>query len=66
MAGRERVASAVRPVHGSTAGRVIRGVIGIALIVAGLLVGGVGGWVLGASGSSCWRPGCSTSASSPG
>jgi hypothetical protein len=51
MARRERVASTpFGQFMASTAGRVIRGVIGIALIVAGLLVGGVGGWVLGGFG----------------
>jgi len=35
----------------STAGRILRGVIGVALIVAGLLVGGTWGWVLGAFGT---------------
>jgi len=51
MARRERVASTpFGQFMASTTGRVIRGVIGIALIVAGLLVGGVGGWVLGSFG----------------
>ena len=51
MARRERVASTpFGQFMASTAGRVIRGLIGIALIVAGLLVGGVGGWVLGGFG----------------
>lgn len=35
----------------STAGRVTRGVIGIALIVAGLVIGGAAGWTLGAIGA---------------
>jgi len=35
----------------STGGRITRGVIGIALIVAGVLVGGVAGWALGAFGA---------------
>lgn len=35
----------------STAGRVTRGVIGIALIVAGLVIGGAAGWTLGAFGA---------------
>jgi hypothetical protein len=51
MARRERVASTpFGQFMASTAGRVTRGVVGIALIVAGLLVGGVGGWVLGGFG----------------
>jgi hypothetical protein len=51
MARRIRVASApFGQFMASTAGRVTRGVIGIALIVAGVLTGGVGGWVLGAVG----------------
>jgi hypothetical protein len=51
MARRVRVASTpFGQFMASTAGRVTRGVIGIALIVAGLLVGGVGGWVLGGFG----------------
>jgi hypothetical protein len=51
MARRVRVASTpFGQFMASTAGRVTRGVIGIALIVAGVLVGGVGGWVLGAFG----------------
>jgi Protein of unknown function (DUF2892) len=51
MARRERVASTpFGQFMASTAGRVTRGGIGIALIVAGLLVGGVGGWVLGGFG----------------
>ena len=52
MSRRERVASTpFGQFLASTAGRVTRGVIGIALIVAGLLVGGVAGWVLGAFGA---------------
>ena len=35
----------------STAGRVLRGAIGIALIVAAVLIAGVAGWVLGAFGA---------------
>lgn len=35
----------------SVAGRVTRGVIGVALIVTGVLVGAVGGWLLGAFGA---------------
>jgi len=51
MARRERVApTPFGQFMASTAGRVTRGVVGIALIVAGLLVGGVGGWVLGGFG----------------
>jgi len=51
MARRVRVASTpFGQFMASTAGRFTRGVIGIALIVAGVLVGGVGGWVLGAFG----------------
>lgn len=34
----------------STGGRTTRGVMGIALIVAGLLIGGVAGWAFGALG----------------
>lgn len=52
MARRERVASTpFGQFMASTAGRVTRGAIGIALIIAGLLVGGVAGWVLGAFGA---------------
>jgi hypothetical protein len=52
MSRRERVASTLfGQFMASTAGRVTRGVIGIALIVAGFLVGGVAGWVLGAFGA---------------
>jgi hypothetical protein len=51
MARSERVApTPFGQFMASTAGRVTRGVVGIALIVAGLLVGGVGGWVLGGFG----------------
>jgi DUF2892 family protein len=51
MARRERIASTpFGQFMASTAGRVTRGVIGIALIVAGLLVDGLGGWVLGGFG----------------
>jgi hypothetical protein len=51
MARRERIASTpFGQFMASTAGRVTRGAIGIALIVAGLVVGGVGGWVLGGFG----------------
>ena len=51
MARRERVASTpFGQFMASAAGRAFRGLIGIALIVAGLLVGGVGGWVLGSFG----------------
>ena len=51
MSRRERVASTpFGQFMASTTGRVTRGVIGIALIVAGLFVGGVAGWVLGAIG----------------
>lgn len=51
MSRGERVASTpFGQFMASTAGRVTRGVIGIALIVAGLPVGGVVGWVLGAFG----------------
>jgi Protein of unknown function (DUF2892) len=35
----------------STAGRVTRGVVGAALIVVGLILGGVGGWVVAAIGA---------------
>lgn len=34
----------------STAGRVTRGVVGAALIVAGPIVGGLGGWLVAAFG----------------
>ena len=52
MAGRERVASTpFGQFMASTAGRVTRGVIGIALIGAGLLAGGVAGWVLAVFGT---------------
>jgi Protein of unknown function (DUF2892) len=52
MSRRERVApTPFGQFMASTAGRVTRGVIGIALIVAGLLVGGVPGWVPGAFGA---------------
>jgi hypothetical protein len=52
MSRRERVASTpFGQFMASTAGRVVRGVIGIALIVAGFLVGSVAGWVLGAFGA---------------
>lgn len=52
MSRRERVASTpFGQFMASTAGRITRGVIGIALIVAGVLVGGVAAWVLGAFGA---------------
>jgi hypothetical protein len=52
MARSERVAvSGFGQFMASTAGRVSRGAIGIALIVAGVLVGGIAGWVLGALGA---------------
>jgi uncharacterized membrane protein len=52
MTRRERVApTPFGQFMASTAGRVFRGAIGIALIVAGLLVAGVTGWVLGAFGA---------------
>jgi Inner membrane protein YgaP-like, transmembrane domain len=52
MSRRERVASTpFGQFMASTAGRVTRGAIGIALIVAGVLVGGVAGWVLGPFGA---------------
>lgn len=51
MSRRERVTSSpFGQFMAATAGRVTRGAIGIALIVAGVLVGGVAGWVLGAFG----------------
>ena len=34
----------------STAGRVTRGIIGVALIVVGFVISGVGGWMLAALG----------------
>lgn len=52
MARRERIASTpFGQFMASTAGRVFRGAIGIALIVAGLLVAGITGWVFGAFGA---------------
>jgi Inner membrane protein YgaP-like, transmembrane domain len=52
MSRRERVASTpFGQFMASTAGRITRGVIGIALIVAGLLVGAIAGWVFGAFGA---------------
>jgi hypothetical protein len=52
MARGERVAaSAFGQFMASLAGRVTRGVIGIALIVVGLIVAGVGGWVIAAVGA---------------
>jgi Protein of unknown function (DUF2892) len=52
MSRRERIASTpFSQFMASTAGRVTRGVIGIALIVVGLLVGAVAGWVLGGFGA---------------
>jgi Protein of unknown function (DUF2892) len=52
MSRRERVASTpFGQFMASTGGRLTRGVIGIALIVAGLLAGGVAGWVLWAFGA---------------
>jgi hypothetical protein len=52
MSRRERVASTpFGQFMASTGGRITRGVIGIALIVAGVLVGGVAGWALGAFGA---------------
>jgi DUF2892 family protein len=52
MARGERVAaSAFGQFMASLAGRVTRGVIGIVLIVVGLIVGGVGGWVIAAVGA---------------
>ena len=52
MSRRERVASTpFGQFMASTVGRITRGVIGIALIVAGVLAGGVAGWVLGAFGA---------------
>ena len=52
MPRRERVASTpFGQFMVSTAGRVMRGAIGIVLIGTGLLVGGVAGWVLGGFGA---------------
>ena len=52
MSRRERVASTpFGQFMASTAGRVTRGAIGIALIVAGVLVGGIAGWVVGGFGA---------------
>ena len=52
MSRRERVASTpFGQFMASTAGRVARGVIGIALIVAGVLVDGIAGWVLAVFGT---------------
>ena len=51
MARRERVASTgFGQFLASSAGRGIRMAIGIALMLPGLVVGGVGGWALAASG----------------
>lgn len=51
MARRERVTtSGFGQFMASTAGRLTRAAVGIALIVAAVLIGGVGGWVLGAFG----------------
>ena len=52
MARRERVASTpFGQFMASTGGRITRGAIGIALIFAGVLVGAVAGWVVGAFGA---------------
>ncbi len=52
MSRRQRVASTpFSQFMVATAGRITRGVIGVALIVAGPLVGDVGGWALGAFGA---------------
>jgi Protein of unknown function (DUF2892) len=52
MSRRERVASTpFGQFMASTAGRFTRGVIGIALIFTGVLVGGIAGWMLGAFGA---------------
>ena len=52
MSRRERVASTpFGQFMASTAGRATRGAIGIALIVAGVLVGGIAGWVVGGFGA---------------
>jgi hypothetical protein len=52
MSRKERVApTAFGQFMASTAGRLTRVVIGIGLIVVGLLIGGVGGWVLAAFGA---------------
>ena len=52
MSRRERVSSTpFGQFMASTGGRVARGAIGIALIVAGLLAGAFAGWVLGAFGA---------------
>ena len=51
MARSERVAaSGFGQFMASTAGRATRGIIGIALIVVGFVISGVGGWVLAALG----------------
>jgi hypothetical protein len=51
MSRRARVASTpFGQFMASTAGRLTRGVIGIALIFTGVLVGGIAGWVLGGFG----------------
>ncbi len=58
MSRRERVASTpFGQFMASTAGRATRGIIGIALVVAGLLAGGVAGWVLGAFGAVLFAAG---------
>lgn len=51
MSRGERVASSpFGQFMASTAGRATRGVVGVVLIVVGLIVGSVGGWVLVAFG----------------
>ncbi len=48
---RDRVASSsFGQFMASTAGRVTRGLIGVVLIVGGVVLGGIGGWVVGAFG----------------
>jgi hypothetical protein len=49
--GERAVASPFVQFMASTAGRVTRGVVGIALIAVGPILGGIGGWVVGAVGA---------------
>jgi hypothetical protein len=51
MSRGERVASSsFGQFMASTAGRATRGILGVILIAVGLVVGGIGGWVLAAFG----------------
>lgn len=49
--GEAAVASAFVQFLASPAGRVTRGVVGLALIAAGVLLAGIAGWVVGALGA---------------